>query len=134
MTENKQIPYSKYTSKYNRHLASDYSLWKYSNFTDLIDLDMLKQLFVNRNNSKGTQYRIIDLFGKDLLFYLAFLNDGAFNIIRTNSEYRYYLYGNRVKVDTVLMRKLFPRGIPQTYKQLNQWINYLAYLAHQKFF
>lgn len=130
---NPQIPYSNYQSKYRRHLGADYSQWKYENFTDLTTVDLLKHLFVKRNNRNGTQYRIIDIFGKDFLFYMAFLTDGEFTIRGSSGQYKYYLFGTSVNIDTSLMQKLFPRGIPQTQSQLNTWVNYLGFLAHQKF-
>lgn len=130
---NPQIPYSKYTSEHTRHLGADYSAYKYSNFAEMLSLDMLQHLFVKRNTRKGTQYRIIDIFGKDFLFYMAFLTDGEFTIRGSSGQYKYYLFGTSVNIDTSLMQKLFPRGLPQTRKQLNTWVNYLGYLAHQKF-
>ncbi|RTL01371.1 MAG: hypothetical protein EKK57_04855 [Proteobacteria bacterium] len=100
------------------------------NFGPLVTNDVIKSLFRKRNNTRGGQYRIVDLLSKEWLFYFSILFDGA---ISMNINEQFYRNGTEIKVNTIYLRTIFPSGLPQTQKQMVSWLSYMGWLAYQKF-
>lgn len=99
-------------------------------FGPLVTNDVIKTLFRKRNNTRGGQYRIVDLFNKEWLFYCSVLFDSA---IGMDTNEQFYRNMEKIKVNTIYLRTIFPAGLPQTKRQMNSWVSYVGWLAYQKF-
>lgn len=120
-------------SKYRNseiNVVDDFRQYNQAGFTPLLTPEVIKTLFRKRNNTRGGQYAIIDLFKKEFVFYYSLLFDDDSIFTHKDAFYR-----NRtpIKVNVRYLRTMFPAGLPQTDKQLASWLSYIGWLASQKF-
>lgn len=122
--------FSRYTEKMDSHLVvSDIKNLEHVKFQELVNQNIINQLFQKRNGRNGKQYRIIDLFNENRDIMYALLYCGTVLAFDSNFIVNFEL----TKVNAKSLAWIFPKGMPQNERQMNSWISYVGWVAYRRF-
>ena len=125
-----QSHFSKYQSNNKRDVIEDFRQFNQTQFAAMLTPEVLQTLFRKRNTNNGKQYRIVDLFKDEWIFYFSLFFDGD---LVTDRHANFYRQRQPIKVNPRWLYTVFPSGLPQTERQLRSWISYVGWLAYTKF-
>lgn len=122
--------FSKYQSNSKRDVIEDFRQFNQTQFAAMLTPEVLQTLFRKRNTNNGKQYRIVDLFKDEWIFYFSLFFDGD---LVTDRHSNFYIQRQPVEVNPRWLYTVFPSGLPQTERQLRSWISYVGWLASERF-
>jgi hypothetical protein len=80
--------FSKYQSNGKRDVIEDFRQFNQTQFAAMLTPEILQTLFRKRNTNNGKQYRIVDLFKDEWIFYFSLFFDGDLVTDRHAKFYR----------------------------------------------
>lgn len=104
----------------------------FNDFRNYFWLSEILSLYKKRNGRNGKQYRIVDLFGNEMI-YIGLLN-GA-NVFHEFGDVFHvdWNFLNTKFTNLDRLAEVFPNGLPKNRREVKKWYNYITWLAHEKY-